>query len=237
MDRYHIVSQFKQRERVVIIDPARDPGAVKPNSGKSRRDFDHPARRCRASGYAGSKGQPIFSTLKRLNQPPVSNSTNDMFGIDATLSETSAKPALLAFGAPASGTARWKFHWFEPCRSPAFRLLQRSLSGLMIVLGMLTQGSSFLATLGWMMAIPLGFRRPGSRTSNRPNSQRWRSSNAIPRTSTILICSNYCSSHPRWQRRMAAKDFSPDHAMHKFAALAWLTAESGMPLSKVTSRP
>ncbi len=25
MDRYHIVSQFKQRERVVIIDPAGDP--------------------------------------------------------------------------------------------------------------------------------------------------------------------------------------------------------------------
>jgi hypothetical protein len=24
MDRYHIVSQFKQRERVVIIDPAAD---------------------------------------------------------------------------------------------------------------------------------------------------------------------------------------------------------------------
>ena len=31
MDRYHIVSQFKQRERVVIIDPAGDPEAVKPN--------------------------------------------------------------------------------------------------------------------------------------------------------------------------------------------------------------
>jgi hypothetical protein len=28
MDRCHIVSQFKQRERVVIIDPARDPEAV-----------------------------------------------------------------------------------------------------------------------------------------------------------------------------------------------------------------
>src|ERR1039457_6492588 len=31
VERYHIVSQFKQRERVVIIDPARDPGAVKSN--------------------------------------------------------------------------------------------------------------------------------------------------------------------------------------------------------------
>ncbi|HUZ07378.1 MAG TPA: hypothetical protein VMV89_07800, partial [Candidatus Paceibacterota bacterium] len=29
----------KQRERVVIIDPAGDPEAVKPNSGKSQRDF------------------------------------------------------------------------------------------------------------------------------------------------------------------------------------------------------
>jgi hypothetical protein len=86
MDRYHTVSQFKQRERVVIIDPARDPEAVKPNSGKSQRDFDHPAQRCRVSGYAGSKVQPIFSTLKRLNQAPILNSTNGMFGIGATFS-------------------------------------------------------------------------------------------------------------------------------------------------------
>jgi hypothetical protein len=59
---------------------------VNPNSGKSQRDFDHPARRCRVSGYAGSKVQPIFSTLKELNQPPILNSTNGMFGIGATLS-------------------------------------------------------------------------------------------------------------------------------------------------------
>jgi hypothetical protein len=83
---YHIVSQFKQRERVVIIDPAGDPEAVNPNSGKSQRDFDHPAQRCRVSGYAGSKVQPIVSTLKGLNQPPILNSTNDVCGIDATLS-------------------------------------------------------------------------------------------------------------------------------------------------------
>src|ERR1035438_9887337 len=58
MDRYHIVSQFKQRERVVIIDPAGDPEAVNLNSGKSQRDFDHPTQRYRVSGYAGSKVQP-----------------------------------------------------------------------------------------------------------------------------------------------------------------------------------
>ena len=42
---------------------------------------------------------------------------------------------------------------------------------------------------------------------------------------------------PALAKAPAAKDFSPNHAMHKFAALALLTAESGMPLSKVTSRP
>ena len=67
IDRYHIVSQFKQRERVVIIDPARDPEAVNPNSGESQRDFDHPAQRCRVSGYAGSKVQPIVSTLSEIS--------------------------------------------------------------------------------------------------------------------------------------------------------------------------
>ncbi len=42
---------------------------------------------------------------------------------------------------------------------------------------------------------------------------------------------------PALARARAAKDLPPHHAMHKFAALALLTAESGMPLSKVTSRP
>jgi hypothetical protein len=39
--------------------------------------------------------------------------------------------------------------------------------------GVLTQGSSCLATLGWMMAIPLGFRRRRICTSNRPDLRRW----------------------------------------------------------------
>ena len=46
----------------------------------------------------------------------------------ATLTETFAKLATLAFGAPASGTACWEIHKFEPCRRPAFRLLQMTLA-------------------------------------------------------------------------------------------------------------
>jgi hypothetical protein len=37
---------------------------------KSQRDFNHPARRCRASGYAGLIVSTIPSTLKGLNQTP-----------------------------------------------------------------------------------------------------------------------------------------------------------------------
>ena len=38
---------------------------------------------------------------------------------------------------------------------------------------------------------------------------------------------------PALAKAQGREDFSPNHAMHKFAALALLTAESGMPLSKV----
>jgi hypothetical protein len=67
----------------------------------------------------------------------------------ATPLETSAKPTRFAFGAPASGTARWEIHRFEPCRRPAFRLLQRSPLGLEKSRPPFTQGSSGLATLGF----------------------------------------------------------------------------------------
>jgi hypothetical protein len=40
------------------------------------------------------------------------------------------KRPVVTFGAPASGTGRWKCNRFEPCRRPAFRLLQKSLFGI-----------------------------------------------------------------------------------------------------------
>jgi hypothetical protein len=52
--------------------------------------------------------------------------------------ENSAKLASLAIGAPASGTARWEIHQFEPCRRPAFRVLQSFFETVLNCLAALT---------------------------------------------------------------------------------------------------
>ena len=95
MDRYHIVSQFKQRERVVIIDPAGTYYLSPLLQCSEAKEFAHPAGRTRDDGVLLERNPKDFDNpdlLKLLFLKPALAKAQDERQRDGRISRQAVAP-------------------------------------------------------------------------------------------------------------------------------------------------